>query len=500
MNLTLDTLTDLVRRGIHRDMAEAFMHPALARTVDAIYPRSLSTYHRVLLEPFQAARAANPFLTLREFIATASGHQKYMLLKALGPDGYVMAVEHSGENYFAARLRALTANRPPNSPVSDLLGWGHHGRTIPVIDTTGRPPRILPLDFPVQRRVGGAVQWVYPDFNTGRQRLFCNLGYLEMLRRKPGLTIPTSGGAVELLRALNLPHNSAPSRFPGVAGLHLSDLQVAKMLQTGSVPPYKTILLRPGDPVPPGFTLSAGKTQFGSVDARWELASRLGDPELVMSSSFDRTIAKHPTATDTVLPTGMVVNPDHPVTTLTNAELVALARYEVGCWEVAQQTYQVEHRRAQRTLRQLQTVLDAVEGDVDTSLLANLVGVCDPQNLVILTPDGHGAADFFAYYVQSLGNWVPNTVRAGAVKYPNYKTHPDYPRSLNAFIAFSPYHLEPVGALLRDPKVMDFVATKASPEVVEAFNHLAWSICAAMESYDMSRSVMPLIFVKGKWL
>ncbi|GIH02247.1 hypothetical protein Rhe02_03140 [Rhizocola hellebori] len=499
MNLSLDTLTDLVRRGLHKDLAEAFMHPALARTVDTIYPRSLSAYHRVLLEPFEKARAANPFLTLREFIATSGRQQQNMLRKALGPDGYVMAVEHSGANYFAARLNALKAGRPATSPVSDLLGWGHWGRTVPVIDTTGRPSRILPLDFPVQRRVNGVVQWVYPDFNTGRQRLFCNLGFLELQRRNPTITIPTSGGAADLLRTLNLPHDPTPKPFPGVAGLHLSDLQVAKMLQTGSVPPYKTILLKPGTPAPPGFELSAGKGHFGAADARWELASRLGNPDLVLSGSFDRNIAKHPTAMDTTAPTG-VVNPDHPVTTLSNAELVAIARYEVGCWEVAQQTYQVEHRRAQRTLRQLQSIMDAVDADVDTSLLANLVGLCDPHNLAIVTPEGHGAADFFAYYVQSYGNWVPNTVRAGSLKFDSFDAHPDFPRSVNAFTAFSPYHLEPVGALLRDPKVTDFIATKAPPEVVEAYNHLSGCISAAMRSYEMDRSVMPLIFVKGQWL
>jgi hypothetical protein len=499
MTRPADAVAQLLARGAHRDLTQVLMHPVLAQSLDQVCGNwSLSVFHRNLYEPFERARQLNAHLTFREFILSG-GVSKHVLRALLGEDGYLLTVLHSGPEYFAARARMLAAPRTQRSRLPQWLAWGHWASTPPNLDLTGRT-RILPVDFPVFGRApDGTRRWVYPEWNTGRGRLFQNLAYVELMRRLgPQTQIPLGGGAPALLRALNLPHNPTAAPFTGVSGLRMTNLQVARMLQTGQSPSHRAVLLTATQDPPPGFARSpAGRGGRASTDARWELASRFGNPELVNAAYFQREIGKYPLATDTN-PPNIPPNPTDPVASLSNAELVAMGRWDHNCWAVGYDAYQVDHIRGQRAVGTLQDMLTELRQAIDTSLIAHLCGLCDPNNLRILTPQGHAAEDFFAYYVQSFGQWQVNTTRASLPYLLDPTQHPGYAKSLNVFISFSPYQLEPVAYMLRDLSVMQAVQS-APGSTQDAYNQLADGITAAMRGYQMDPGLMPMRYVNGVW-
>lgn len=488
MNPEALRLARMLRRNAERVMADALAHPLLAQGLEHVCgATTINDFRRVLYEPFERARGANPFLTMREFIGSGPPERRAMMETLFGKDGVALMVEHSGPDYFATRTRVLKGATTPDGPLPQWLGWGHWGRDAITISTEGRPRLLLPIDFPVQGR--------YPDFNTVRMRLICNLAYIELNVRLGGrVDIPVGGGSPALLKALNLPYDPNP-RLTRSLGFSLTDLQVAKLYATGEMPAFQTRIMPSGSEAPPGFVRSENKGGRGAVDARWELASRLKDYDLVLSAQFQKKIRNYPEAASTVVPP--TLNPGHPITTLTNAQLVAIAQRDVGCLEIMTQTYQVSHKRAQRAIGQIEDVIEALDGIAETSLIAHLCGLGDPRNLTILSPTRHGTVDFFAYYVQNRGVWVPNTVRASGPPIP-FEEHEGFAAAVNVFEDFSPYHLTQVASMLTEPEVMKAVENAPST-AVEAYNHLAGSITAIMHAYEMKPSRFPMRFSNGEW-
>lgn len=497
--MSMPGLFETLLRGAHRDLAQAPLHPVLAQALDGLPGvgggGTLSTYHRHLYEPFEAARQANPNVTFAEFLRT-NPRGAYTLRKLLGPDQFTLVVESCGVDYFAARLRVLAAVAQQDAPFPLWLHWPHWGG--PQVAITGDVPRVVPIDFPVPRRKGKNVHWEYPEWDEGRVRFWINLAYVELLRRFPGRQIPLSGNGVDLLRQLPTPLDPTPRPFIGVPGLLLSDVQVARIFMDGSAPPVQVRIMPAGSDAPIGFVRSEHMSSFGGDAARWELANRLGRPELADEDHFWDTIASIPEAADANRPPAGL-HPANELADLSNAELVAIGRRDIGCPEVMRQGYEVEHTRGQRSGRGVERVLEALGTAVDGSLIRHLCGLCDPHNLTPVTPAEHAARDFFAYY-SVIGGGPPRRNRARVAQdiYASPTGHPDYARAMNAFIAFAPLHLEPVARNLTTPAVLQAVQS-ANAEAIAAYNTLASNLNAAIRSYQMDPSLILRTFVNGSW-
>lgn len=525
--LTVEQLAESLRRGLHQDMARATMHPVLGHALDQLsgtHPYTLNVFQRRLYEPFERLRQTKPYVPFRDFIA-ANPEAERLLRNWLGDDQFILATELTGATYFEARARVLAALRGNNPPIAQWMSWGHWGPgqlEMPEFDAL---PRLLPVDFPVRTEIEGVIRWKYPDVSTGRTRLYQNFGYAELLQRLPsGRPIPLDAGSAELLQALRLPHDPTPRPCFGRPELNLSTLQVTHMLSTGQPPPLRSVIVPPGQPPPPGFRLSEGVSGRTAEDARWELASRLGDPTLVNEDGFARRVQseQHQTAAArTERPAGG--NPDHPVTQLSNAELVAIARNDHYCVQIATRVVEMGHVRGQRSVRMISRVFMALQPVLDVNLVAHLCGLCDPHNLRILTPEGHAAEDFFAAFYGRGRKFNPNTHRlphlAGVPRPPRapgpydpelvdpgswsttFDEHEDFPASVNVFFQFSPYQLEPVAQALNRQEVRSVIAALPASEsrTVDAYNHLAGSINAALRSYEMDSSLMPQLYLNGVW-
>jgi hypothetical protein len=286
-------------------------------------------------------------------------------------------------------------------------------------------------------------------------------------------------------------------------------------------------------------------------DARWELAARLGDTDLADEVAFEAALARHPKkAKDTTLPADEVppqpVNPNHPVTQLSNADLVALARRQAGAPTIATRVCELEHRRPQRSARTLERVLGALGQAVDVSHIRHLCGLCDPHNLKLVTPQGHADVDFRARLNGSGSRWAPNPARARSIEarrgppddtvddvpsdplYENleeldevpdglvpapkevlpaaadrvpahfvqdFDEDEDWPRSVNFFFGFAAYHLEPVARLLQAsrgniPAALQDFRAREGHDMTESYNHLAGCLNAAVNSYGMDKSLL----------
>lgn len=483
-------LARMLRRNAQRLMTDALAHPLMAQSIEHICgAATINDFRRVLFEPFERERGLNPFLTMREFLARPD--RRAMARALFGEDGITLMIEHSGPRYFETRRRVLGGLTSQDGPMSQWFAWGHWGRDrVPVV--LDKVPRLLtPVDFP-------DFLGRYPRFESlGRPRLVRNFFFVELNTRLAGaVDIPVNGRTVEILTALNLPYNATPRPVPGL-GISLTDLQVLKLYVTGEMPAVQTRLLPAGSAAPEGFVRSEGRGHRGAADARWEIASRLNNYELVLSSSFDRIIANYPQAASTQIP--LPFNPANPFTNLSLADLVAIARYDRGCLEVVFQTFEISHRRAQRAIPEIQAVFTALDEVVDTSLLSHLCGLCDPRNLTFRTPLGHGDVDLFAHSRQVAPRvWIPNPVRA-RTPYVPWESHQGFPASVNVFEDFDPYQLTQVASMLTQPAVMDAIQ-RAAPEAVEAYNHLAGSITAVMHAHEMRAARYPLRFVNGEWL
>jgi hypothetical protein len=358
---------------------------------------------------------------------------------------------------------------------------------------------------------------------VGRARLYQNTGYAELVRRLPvGTAVPLDASPVGILEALALPNNPTPRVVLGYPQMRLSDLQVVHLFATGKPAMERSVIVPPGATPPPGFALSRGPTGRAAEDARWELASRLRDWTLVNQAGFaGRIAAQHPAAvTDVTRP--VRGNVDHPVTTLSNAELVAVARNDHGRVEIALRWFEVNHVRGQRAVRTVSKLMRALSPAADLNALAHLLGLCDPHNLRIVTQEGHAAEDFFAHFfgrqrnrynvntrrLPHLAGSQPSGVRAPGpfdpeLVYPEiwdaeFDDHADFPAAVNAFLSFRPYQLEPVGRMLNGPEVRQAVEA-LPPGTLETYNMLAGLVTAAMRSYEMDRALMPGLFVNGVW-
>jgi hypothetical protein len=529
--MSLDSLRHAWLRGEHRDTSRALMHPVLGHTMEQITDSGapLNAFHRVLYEPFERARLTNPQLTFREFAADPKAAA--LLQALLGGDQYVLATQRFGPDYFGARTRVLRSLRTEQPHNAQWMSWGHWGPGDVVVDAFDDLPRLLPVDFPVRRIAkDGSISWGYPRWETGRMRFYQNTAFAELSRRLPeGTDIPTDLSGAKLLAALAPTRDIDSLPFYGMSKLRLSTWQVLQLYSTGRSPPWKAVLLEPGAPREKGFRISTGKAGRNADDARWELARRLDDPELADLSSFEAALARQgKTAEDAARPLPGNVNPEHPVTQLSNAELVALARDESGAPRIAVKVWEVEHQRAQRSIRSLERVLYALDQVVDTSLIRHLCGLCDPHNLRLVTPEGHAALDFHAWYFGRGNRFNPNGARVGQLEArrgppddtvdkvqadpreetpedlvppesfdTSYDEHEDIERGMNAFFGFSPFYLHPVAALLGDPKVAGALASferDRSIPVIARYNHLAGCLNAAMSSYAMPQSLLiPLI-------
>jgi len=531
--MDLATLGHTWLRGLHRNMTQALMHPVLGHTLeqvtDARYP--LNAFHRVLYEPFEAARRVNAFITFREFVTSDTA--KALLLRLLGPDQFVLATQRAGPEYFAARMRVLLALRTSQPPIAQWMSWGHWGPGDMTVEVFDGMPRLLPVDFPVRRIAkDDTVSWGYPRWDTGRMRFHQNTSFGELLRRLPDTDVPDNltGGA--LLAALKLPRDVASRPFTGMSKLRLSTLQVVQQICTGRAPPLKAVLLDPGQAPDKGFRISRGTGGRNAADARYELASRLDDTELADEATFEAAVDRQRELAEAdERPAAAATNPEHPVTQLSNAELVALALDKPGAPRIAVKVWELEHHRAQRSIRALERVLYALDQVVDTSLIRHLCGLCDPHNLRLVTPEGHAALDFRAALLGKGVQFVPNGARVRKVEARRvaddtveqvpadpldevaqdlvppdwvneaFDAHPDVQRGMNAFFGFSPYQLEPVSALLGDPgilRALQAFESKQGGQVIDSYNHLAGCVNAAMSDYGMDPRFLLRLFVDGR--
>ena len=531
--MTLDTLRKIWLRKAHRDTARAVMHPVLGHTMEQITDCGdpLNAFHRVLSEPFEKARRADPSLTFREFLTTDKA--RALLRNLLGEDQYLLVVQRWGPDYFGARARVLASLRTERPHNAQWMSWGHWGADPVVVEVFDGMPRLLPVDFPVRRVAkDGTISWGYPRWETGRMRFYQNTGYAELVRRLPeGTDVPLDLSGGRLLAALKPDTDVASRPFVGMSTFRLSTWQVVQLYSTGRSPPWKALLLEGGAAPEKGFRVSKGRTGRNADDARWELARRLGDSELADDATFDAAVARQGDAADvTDRPSADKTNPEHPVTQLSNAELIALARDQPGAPRIAVKVWEVEHERAQRSIRTIERVLYALDQVVDTSLIRHLCGLCDPHNLRLVTPEGHAAVDFWAKYVGGGQRFKLNGARVHTIQKrralpddtvdkvsvdpleetpedlipPSFDTDYDsdagIERGMNFAFGFSPYYLHPVAAMLGTPGIRDALAgfeAANNVRVIGSYNYLAGCINAAMSSYGMDSSLI-LLLVKER--
>lgn len=545
--MTAPRIARNIQRDMYRRMSLAATHPVIGHAISEVTgANNLVALHRFIYEPFAQARRANPYVTMREFLLS-DARAADALRRVLGEDQFVLATELTGDAYFAARRRVLAAMRGNRPFVPQWMAWGHWGRQPVDLGDTPEAPRLVPVDFPHFDTTKGA--WVYPSWGLAHNRYWWNVAYAELVQRlPPGATIPDDMKNGDLLAQLALTRDPVMRPFTGLADVRMSTLQIAQMLSTGQGP-IRMVRATPGSELPPGFKWFTGGSTAGrpAVSARWELAVRRRDPNLVNQGYFDRKTDADllgPNPTDSI-----DGDPADPISLLTDAELVAVARNAHGCPEFIYQSFELEHRRAKRSLGIMTRGMRTMRQVVDAHLLAHLCGFADPHNLVIVSPEEHAAADFFAMFTSSrqferqpqapnqFKRWAPNNSRIARLQPDpdrpptppptvepgepplepdewigpdrfdyDYDAHPDVARAMNVFIGFSPYHLEPVAHMLRQPSVRATIERLAqaggedADRAIGVYNGLAGCINAAMRSYQMDVNLMPRLFQNGRWL
>lgn len=533
-------LAELRLSGLYRDATHACMHPVLGHALDQITEdAALTSFNRVIYEPFTAAQRARPGMTLREFLLDDPGAQR-LAIQVLGEDQFTLATRTGGPEYFAARDRVLAALHDQNPPIRQWMAWGHWGHgTDPEIELFEGMPLVLPVDFPVQRDVRGVLRWTYPRWDTARKRFYQNLALAELYRRlDPGTVIGLDVLGAGLLPHLNFSRAADPIAFVGEAQLQMSTTQVVQLLSTGRSPAWKSAI--DGlDELVPGMGSSIGRV---TDDARWELFRRTGEPEFVDPFTFDEALGRNPVlATDRTVPPAHLTNPNHAVTRLSNADLVAIIQGRDDAPLIGYIVYELEHRRAQRAGRAVQGMLNAFGQAVDPSLVQHLCGLADPHNLRLVTPIEHGRLDMLAGNLGGGQRWVENPDRSANVglraalpddlelipMYPgqdsprppllprpppsdavpltfrhDFDEHEDYARAMNVFFGFSPYQLEPVARMFQPIDVAGVLARLGDPEQralqTDNWNHFAGTINAAINHYGMDRELLLHLIVDGR--
>jgi hypothetical protein len=526
---TVAILAGIRLRDLYQQMSTAIKHPVLGHALEQITEDGgLTAFHRVVYEPFAAARRKNIRLTLREFLLDDPDAARLMR-RLLGEDQYTLATRTGGPEFFQARGRVVGGLGDADPPNRQWMRWDHWGSGTPPLEPFDGMPRVLPVNFPVLRRLpDGRVVTGYPSWSTGRKRFFQNLAAGELVRRLPsGTVVPDDLLGSEVLTRVSFSRDATPIPFVGESKLQMSTTQVVQLLVTGRSPAVASVLVPAGRALEPGFRISFGIQGRAADDARWELFRRTGDPDFVDLATFEAALARDAgLASDVAVPTS-----PHPVVTLARADLVAVARNSPGAKEIATLAVELEHRVAQRAVRQIERMLYALDQAVDTSQIRHLCGLCDPHNLRVVTPQEHGELDAMARYLGSGQRRVENSARSGAVRARrggpddtidvvpadplrevpddlvpphfdhDYDAHPDIERAVNVFFGFTPDQVEPVATMFQTIDVANVLSTfekEHGVRVTATWNHFAGCVNAAINSYGMDKSLLLQLIVNGR--
>ncbi|MCC7052948.1 MAG: hypothetical protein IT355_06735 [Gemmatimonadaceae bacterium] len=490
--------------------------PALVYALDQVMDRGARClYTRRILEPFEAARRAQPGLTLADFFARGTPEVRALGEQLFGTDGFTLVTLQGGRGYFDAWKRVMDSFRHAAPPTTFGPAWGHWSTRSVTLGANTTTPHVVPIDFPARRVDGDTVTWVYPRWDTIRMRAYVLLGHME-LARALGKDVPLDLRGAALFDWAGLGGTRVtPLAFAAHPDLRMSRTQMAQMLSTGRAPAFQSQILPVGATRPKGLRHSAVRN---AEDASWELARRFSDARFVDPATFEAAVADHAAALlDTSLPSQ--VNPAHLVTTVSPADLLRIARSDPGAPQIVTMVWELEHQRAQRSVRSLESMLAALDTTVDTSLIRNLCGLGDPHNLALVTPYGHAARDMYAAMMGSGQRWSVNGARlapdlalAGntspvAPAMPattvsdqvpagfnqEFDSHDDYPRAMNVFFGFTPRELDRVARMLSGAPVADLLArydaTRAT-QVRETYNHLAGCMNAAINSYQLDKTLL----------
>jgi hypothetical protein len=343
---------------------------------------------RSLQEGFAAARAADPRLTPERYLAGLDPSTPLGRLRDALFGGASSTLLYTTD--LALYERALhdvhrLLRRETPSPYDAGPSYGSH-RYLDGSHIDLRDSRLLVLPINTPRFDTDSGQWLYPDYSSQARPAANRFVMAVQLGRVLGRDIPLDKQGRELFEALAI--TDSVDTYPCYLDSELDQslLQAALVLSTGYNPMYRSAIKPPG-PKPPG--------PRNAEQAQWQLAARLG-PELL-----DRRVDLQ-AAWDAVPKRGRdqrprVFIPHDAFSQLSVDELFAIALRRRDAPRVVLHTFEWEHHRSQRFADKMLKIIARLKlGPVWSSRFSMLMGLCEPENLHLVSPPMHAALDFYA--------------------------------------------------------------------------------------------------------
>lgn len=440
---------------------------------------------RLLHEGFGSAHAADPHLTPQRWLAgldpaTMLGRVRDALVGSVSAT--LLYGRDPGE-YVRALRQAYGDFRTSPPPYDAGVSYGSHryldGDHLDLGDSDllVRPMNAARLD----RKSG---LWLYPAWDEARDRATRSVTAVQA-SRVWGREIPLDLKGRDLFEALEIEHSL--ETFPCYLDpeLRQSRLQTAFHLSTGYAPTYRSVIVAPGGRAP-GLKYSEERN---AQQARWELAARFGpellDPKTDLAKAADKFRGdRRPAA----------AIPEDSFSQLSPDELFGIAQRKPKA-RVWMSTFEWEHHRSQRFTAGLVALVGKLGlGPAWASRFSMLTGLCEPENVHLVSPAAHAALDIYAKYTKLFdrGQFKPqafavNTTRKDRfdnslardrddrrdqlrASYPTLDPkqidqamekwvarrrlgHPDLERAKNPLVAYEPRHVIALLSELQHPDV-----------------------------------------------
>jgi hypothetical protein len=488
---------------------DAVRTPSFRRVPEQITSHGGDAFtHRVLNEPFQVARAEQPGLTLEQFLARVDPDSALgrVIDELLGPAQATLLRTTDPGQFERALVDHYRTFRHGPPPYDAGVSYARH-RYLDGAHVDLRQSRLLvvPPNAPVFSQVENAFR--YPSWDVGRARANQSVAAVQ-LSRVLGRDVPLDKGGRELFDALNLDHSVETFDCYLDPELRLSALQWAFTMATGYAPIYRSVLASGAAPSGKGLKSYAART---ATQAQWELASRLGTPELIdapaeaLRHEWDRA---RKAGGASVRPTATAAQ--DAFTEASTDDLFSMALREPDAPKVYVATPEWEHHRSQRLAGRLDKLAVTLQvPDAWRSRFRMLAGLCEPENLHFLMPWMHAAEDLFAGGFAPVRQriWQDGSFNAGAflvnrsrvdrwgnVMVPtDFASHPDLPRAKNALVAYTPRDLVALLTSMQEDTVLR-AARDLAGEDVRMWNALADQLNAAARALEMSPALsLPLM-------
>jgi hypothetical protein len=448
--------------------------PGFVRSSQQIFDDGDRFLARELNEPFDAARRAKPGLSRLDFLANAPEWVQDAARRLMGADQFIIETTSSATHFAESWVRVIESFRTRMPPADCGPGWAFWFRSTKAPDLSDTPLKIVPMDAPT-------ASGTLPSWSKAQDRGSQFVALFHLIRQFPRADVTR---LVEGLSGVELMRHLAPDASLGRLtsaldpDLRLSAWRWGLSLSTGRAPVLGSIRA--------SNYVSANQQVSNRTVARWELAERLDEPAII-GHTEDQLEAL------TVSSTRPPGEPSDVFTQLSERELVEAALGRGPATEIRTIVAEIEHHRAQRATRMLESLITRLGLSADdATAVRHLTGHVDPNNLHMVTPKVHAMQDAWRWN----GLWLQanptrrDLIERTVLQFDSWTDHPDLARAFNAFAAYEPRQLRPVVELLTRPDVV--AAAQTSDGLINRYNGLAGMINAAASIYAPNLAI-PLI-------